>query len=804
MNINNIKDNKVIIKTSNISQIKIPMIQRDYVQSLDEQKFKKFLNVLVEALNNGTELSLDFIYGNINEDGVFEPIDGQQRLTTLALLTFYLYCRQSENILQNPFEYITYATRQSANNFCQLLRGDKWKNKFNDTDNPSNIIKNDIKYFKEYDDDTTIFAMLQALDKIHNSIKNQDIDSLTKNISNISFHIFPMESFNLSDDLYIKMNGRGKQLSSFDNFKADYFKWLEENEIEDTENIKRKFNNEYIDIVWDFAFANNDNKLPDPEKLFFRFINRFIVGKYLLLTKEEKDEFKNNKEKNEFEEIFFDKNGIKSERDEVKYQQMDIYAKIFKKNNNHKKLINILNNLIELKKCKKEKFKEFLLEIFTSSWKEKIDIFTNDVKNALTMQKVLVFNTIISYFEIERDFTNIIYMDNILKRISRIVWNIAEQYNTFTAPSLINRENYHNPAEILSFISELHNNECVYDALNDKFENTNLKDSDNLNAIDMIYYDELIKCNTLINNNKNIKNIDYNEDDIERKLILLESLEFLHGTIGFLRNKNTLSLSDNLINICNKIFSNEENHNLFIRALLSKIDEIEILKSNIYKSKNNIKQLINETKFRENAREILESIENENMIQNILITLVKSHSHLKNINIKNYRDFTALTTHESLYREKENIDNYKIHFTSDSYWLMKQNYKSATTLEMRSYCPVRCKLINGLKNINNEQINNNKFTERNVHINIADNKIMFELNSIFIGSYNNKFYIHDSFNNLNSLDINEHAVSLYDIITEKSDDLNLKVYLETNKERFIKIINEINSYINPFEYNSII
>lgn len=625
MNINNIKDNKVIVKTSNISQIKIPMIQRDYVQSLDEQKFKKFLNVLVEALNNGTELSLDFIYGNINEDGVFEPIDGQQRLTTLALLTFYLYCRQSENILQNPFEYITYATRQSANNFCQLLRGDKWKNKFNDTDNPSNIIKNDIKYFKEYDEDTTIFAMLQALDKIHNSIKNQDIDSLTKNISNISFHIFPMESFNLSDDLYIKMNGRGKQLSSFDNFKADYFKWLEENEkniAEDIIDIKNKFNNEYIDIFWDFTFENN-NKIPDPEKLFFRFINRFIVGKYLLLTKEEKDEFKNNKEKNEFEEIFFDKNGIKSERDEVKYQQMDIYAKIFKKNNNHKKLINILNNLIELKKCKKEKFKEFLLEIFTSSWKEKIDIFTNDVKNALTMQKVLIFNTIISYFEIERDFTNIIYMDNILKRISRIVWNIAEQFNISTHPTLINRENYHIPGNKLSFISQLGEND-VYNSFISEYENfiNNFDINNHKNElIENIIYDELIKCRMIVNDEQH---------RIEEKFISLESLDYLHGTIGFLLLDDKIDFINNhehylnLFNNIDKAISDEHkkyninnNNKLLVRLLVYEL----------YKSQ---KDKIYNKYFSDMfiKKELIDNIEFKKHMLNLIIMIIqKDYKH---------------------------------------------------------------------------------------------------------------------------------------------------------------------------------
>lgn len=313
MNINNINTNKVVVKTSNISKIKIPMIQRDYVQGLDEKKLVPFIKTLINTLSQQSEtisqqsetLSLDFIYGNINEDGIFEPIDGQQRLTTIALLTFYLYCRQkgSDNnkTLNNPFKLITYATRQSAKKFCELLSKDEFKDKFDNSVVPSNVIKKNPKYFSEYDEDTTISAMLKTLDKIHEIIckENIDINGLIKHIDNITFQIFPMESFNLSDDLYIKMNGRGKQLSSFDNFKADYFKWLEENiniidelipninkSSEDNnkdkeeekekerrnklETLKRKFNTDYIDIFWDYAFENSKKtkEAPNPEKLF--------------------------------------------------------------------------------------------------------------------------------------------------------------------------------------------------------------------------------------------------------------------------------------------------------------------------------------------------------------------------------------------------------------------------------------------------------------------------------------------------------------------------------------------------------
>ena len=46
MNINNINTNKVTVKTSSISKIKIPMIQRDYVIKVRFNKLKHFLLIL--------------------------------------------------------------------------------------------------------------------------------------------------------------------------------------------------------------------------------------------------------------------------------------------------------------------------------------------------------------------------------------------------------------------------------------------------------------------------------------------------------------------------------------------------------------------------------------------------------------------------------------------------------------------------------------------------------------------------------------------------------------------------------------
>lgn len=664
MNINNINSEKVTVKTYSINEIKIPMIQRDYVQGLKNEKLEPFLNTLIDTLLNGQKLSLDFIYGNINEDGVFEPIDGQQRLTTLALLTFYLYCRQkdSDNKIKNPFTYITYATRQSAKKFCELLAEYEYTDKF-ENNTPSNVIKENPKYFSEYDEDTTISAMLKTLDKIHEiindkkpNINNNDgqdniqsfINTLASNIDKINFHIFPMKSFNLSDDLYIKMNGRGKQLSSFDNFKADYFKWLEDarddnidklipNSIESDkykklETLKRKFNTDYIDIFWDYSFENSKDtsEAPDPEKLFFRFINRFVVGKYLFLTDTQK-----NNIKNDFEKTFFD-DGIKSEKDAVEFNNIELYKSILNEQDNDKKytynykIINILENLSNLQKYCSNNFKDILNFIFNPLWEdEKLNIFPKE--NGLTYKQILIFNAITSFLEQdsiidnykcdkcnklkERVIDNKTFLINeecniynilmTLKRISRIVWNITEQYNLLNT---ISKDNYKTVISRLDF-SKLGKLDNVYY----KFQNIckNIDDEkpdeksqdDNYN-INKIIKDEVKKCKYLY---------DANKVDIllEQEFINHEKLPYLKGTIGFLLGKN----KDDFIKISSK--DNMLNDTEFIKLLVYTIfdnnKDSDILFNKLFDDISIHKYLIIEDIFKNSAYSIIKEKEKHNI-----------------------------------------------------------------------------------------------------------------------------------------------------------------------------------------------
>ncbi len=86
---------------SNKGGIVIPIIQRAYTQGgrgNDEAVAKKgeaFLQYLVDALIGVKPAAeLDFIYGTIENDKV-QPLDGQQRLTTLFLLHWYVAQREN-------------------------------------------------------------------------------------------------------------------------------------------------------------------------------------------------------------------------------------------------------------------------------------------------------------------------------------------------------------------------------------------------------------------------------------------------------------------------------------------------------------------------------------------------------------------------------------------------------------------------------------------------------------------------------------------------------------------------------------
>ena len=205
------------------SSIEVPIIQRDYAQGrIDKTEIRQnFLKALFDSLNSETPIKLDFIYGSKLNDS-FQPLDGQQRLTTLFLLHWYAASR-TDNPEQNKnkLKKFTYETRITSREFCQELINNEIAIN-NEDDNLSSSIIDSNWFFLSWKKDPTIDSMLRTIDDIHIFFKEiGDLwELLTSEKQLISFYYVLLENIGLTDDLYIKMNARGRLLTPFENFKA--------------------------------------------------------------------------------------------------------------------------------------------------------------------------------------------------------------------------------------------------------------------------------------------------------------------------------------------------------------------------------------------------------------------------------------------------------------------------------------------------------------------------------------------------------------------------------------------------------
>jgi hypothetical protein len=221
-------------------RIRVPMIQRDYAQGRPAEKEvrEEFLKTLKDALcrpadDQSLPLNLDFIYGSVegNEQTRFLPLDGQQRLTTLFLLHWYLAWKDDQwtafeqLFLSEGHSRFAYSVRPSSNEFFDQLVSYRPALSPKDVQFLAVLIADQPWYFRSWRLDPTIQAVLHMLDAIHDKFCESEglfARLLDKDQPAITFQLLDLENFGLSDDLYIKMNARGKPLTAFETFKARY------------------------------------------------------------------------------------------------------------------------------------------------------------------------------------------------------------------------------------------------------------------------------------------------------------------------------------------------------------------------------------------------------------------------------------------------------------------------------------------------------------------------------------------------------------------------------------------------------
>jgi len=249
-------------------RILIPKIQRDFAQGREDRASTEIRNRLVGELiaaisshypTKETSVDLGLIFGAADEEtGVITLFDGQQRMTTLFLLHWYLAWRLGGKGICATIGQFSYDTRLFARDFCRALVNDAMEKI------PSFIEEAERGKIKKcfaasswfsmaWLTDPSVKGMIVMLETIHDAIQGETeassecLEKLWERIQSperIRFTWLLMDQLGLNENLYIKLNSRGKSLSDFEKFKA----WLEDKErgfSDLPDEWKRK-----LDTVW--------------------------------------------------------------------------------------------------------------------------------------------------------------------------------------------------------------------------------------------------------------------------------------------------------------------------------------------------------------------------------------------------------------------------------------------------------------------------------------------------------------------------------------------------------------------------
>ncbi|MAQ23827.1 MAG: hypothetical protein CMK83_06375 [Pseudomonadales bacterium] len=299
-----------------VDYVVIPILQRDYAQGrIEEAEVRNlFLRSLHDALLKEQTVSpqaldLDFVYGNYEEGDqkAFSVLDGQQRLTTLFLLHWFLAVKndrlddfQSRFVTADGRSRFTYKTRPSTTEFFNALTNKNFE--FSESKNISDQMRDGQWFFLSWMNDPTVQACLNMLDAIQGMFSEHSSDMYEKLTDTdapcITFQFLDLHSFGLSDELYIKMNARGKPLTVFENFKAkleqiiqsfdapwpQYRLPFSENVVDGYDYFVHKIDTDWADLFWPYRnVCSKDNTFDDEMMNLFRLV---IAYQFILDNKE--------------------------------------------------------------------------------------------------------------------------------------------------------------------------------------------------------------------------------------------------------------------------------------------------------------------------------------------------------------------------------------------------------------------------------------------------------------------------------------------------------------------------------------
>lgn len=384
-------------------KIEIPIIQRDYAQGRENEDVNrirnKFIKKLIETLTTGNSTELDFVYGNEIETNrnntickIFIPLDGQQRLTTLFLLHWFIAVKENKiEEIRHKLLKFTYETRPSTHSFCKKLIMECDNIKFNNL--KENIIDS-IWFDPDWGNDPTISGMLVMLDTFacNEKLVKCKVPLFEKLIDEtnpiIYFYFISLNKMGLSDDIYIRMNARGKQLTPFENFKSDFSTIINYNENK-LEDFKDKIEYKWVENLWQYR-NKNEYTIDMQFMQILRYISEMLYFKHAEFHAEEYKQFDLD--------YIYDHDHIKPIYSEIEnldflFNTLDVIEEISNLNNNilfdektsiKDILVNIING--------KEDVSQKLLMYAILKYRHKYE-FNNDFNDYVRVVRNLIYNT---------------------------------------------------------------------------------------------------------------------------------------------------------------------------------------------------------------------------------------------------------------------------------------------------------------------------------------------------------------------------------------------------------------------------
>ena len=463
-------------------KIEIPIIQRDYAQGRPQQKIirKNFLHSLKNYLESDEQHDLDFVYGTI-ENNHFIPLDGQQRLTTLFLLHWYLAQKEAKQcdfksqftvLVDNKYRStFTYRTRSSSKEFCDALVQHEVSSDDMYGRVLSEIIKDSSWFFSSWQQDPTISSMLTMLDAMHETFA--DTSDLYERLVGcnpaITFMFLNLDNFKLTDDLYIKMNARGRPLTHFENFKSQLLK-----KIENKDNVLYKSFSLKIDTKWSDIFWAISNLFSESKESIKKVSYDDCLMNYIRLILEQYTTITNNKN------IIFYKEGKPVEFSIDEYDELGVFENIG--------VFTHLSNFLNLLKLDNGKLKSKCLLSYDSNYYNESDIFQGIVENNATYASRLKF---FAFYQA----LNINLSANKINEWLRVIYNLVENTIFDTSADYTRAL-----SSINTLLTELSNNKALNHSILQLLKNK--KTLSISGFLSSQVKEEIIKAHLLVNSNE--------------------------------------------------------------------------------------------------------------------------------------------------------------------------------------------------------------------------------------------------------------------------------------------------------------